>query len=286
MGAGRRGCPRAIDSARPPGTARGSRSAAWRASARATASRQRSSSTRRISGWSMRRTSRGTTGRISSRWRLASCVASSWITRARVARRSAAAPRRRVTFDEALVVTNEPREDFVALDDALEALAKFDERKSRVVELRFFGGLTVEETASVVEGVARNGDARLATGEGMAAARDARRSLTRPLSARGRRGAVRRSGRAGGSAAMVARGRSAHTTAARCPRNPRRNSCLPGLSAPRRPSTKPPIGSGRRYRCWSRCWCRRRIAASRPSHQSRCPPRHSSSPECHRPGCR
>ena len=55
-----------------------------------------------------------------------------------------------VTFDEALVVTNEPTQDFVALDDALEALARFDERKSRVIELRFFGGLTVEETASVL----------------------------------------------------------------------------------------------------------------------------------------
>ena len=53
-------------------------------------------------------------------------------------------------FDEALVVTDEPRQDFIALDDALEALAKFDERKSRVVELRFFGGLSVEETASVL----------------------------------------------------------------------------------------------------------------------------------------
>ena len=57
----------------------------------------------------------------------------------------------RVTFDEALVVTAEARENFVALDDALEALAKFDERKSRVVELRFFGGLSVEETASVLK---------------------------------------------------------------------------------------------------------------------------------------
>ena len=60
-------------------------------------------------------------------------------------------PATRVTFDEALVVTNAPREDFVALDDALEALATFDERKSRVVELRFFGGLSVEETASVLK---------------------------------------------------------------------------------------------------------------------------------------
>ena len=57
----------------------------------------------------------------------------------------------KVTFDEALAVSNETREDFVALDDALEALSRFDERKSRVIELRFFGGLTVEETASVVE---------------------------------------------------------------------------------------------------------------------------------------
>jgi RNA polymerase sigma factor (TIGR02999 family) len=57
----------------------------------------------------------------------------------------------RVTFDEALLVTNEPREDFVALDDALEGLAAFDERKSRVIELRFFGGLSVEETASVLK---------------------------------------------------------------------------------------------------------------------------------------
>ena len=57
----------------------------------------------------------------------------------------------KVTFDEALVVTNEPAQDFVALDDALEGLAKFDERKSRVIELRFFGGLSVEDTASVLK---------------------------------------------------------------------------------------------------------------------------------------
>ena len=50
-----------------------------------------------------------------------------------------------------LVVTDEPGQDVIALDDALAALAKFDERKSRVVELRFFGGLSVEETASVLD---------------------------------------------------------------------------------------------------------------------------------------
>jgi len=57
----------------------------------------------------------------------------------------------KVTFDEELAVTSEPRQDYVALDDALEALAAFDERKSRVVELRFFGGLSVEETAAVLK---------------------------------------------------------------------------------------------------------------------------------------
>ena len=39
----------------------------------------------------------------------------------------------------------------VALDDALTAMARFDERKSRMVELRFFGGLSIEETAEVLK---------------------------------------------------------------------------------------------------------------------------------------
>jgi RNA polymerase sigma factor (TIGR02999 family) len=56
----------------------------------------------------------------------------------------------RVTFDEGLAVSSEPGLDFVALDDALQALSKIDERKSRVIELRFFGGLSVEETADVL----------------------------------------------------------------------------------------------------------------------------------------
>ena len=56
----------------------------------------------------------------------------------------------KVSLDEALVVSGEPREDFVALNDALDALAAFDERKSRVIELRFFGGLTIEETAAIL----------------------------------------------------------------------------------------------------------------------------------------
>ena len=67
----------------------------------------------------------------------------------RVAQPSAAADVK-VTFDEGLVVTNEPRQDFVALEEALQALASFDERKSRVIELRFFGGLSVKESAAVL----------------------------------------------------------------------------------------------------------------------------------------
>ncbi len=56
----------------------------------------------------------------------------------------------RVTFDEALPAVLEPGRDLVALDDALEALAAVDERKSRVVEMRFFGGPSVEQSANVL----------------------------------------------------------------------------------------------------------------------------------------
>ena len=56
----------------------------------------------------------------------------------------------RVTLDEgAGAVTRD--EDLVRLDDALTALAKLDPRKARVIELRFFGGLTVDETAGVLQ---------------------------------------------------------------------------------------------------------------------------------------
>src|SRR5207248_981002 len=56
----------------------------------------------------------------------------------------------RVTFDEALIVSPQAGEDLVAVDDALEALGAIDQRKSQVVELRFFGGLSVEETAEAL----------------------------------------------------------------------------------------------------------------------------------------
>jgi RNA polymerase sigma-70 factor, ECF subfamily len=57
---------------------------------------------------------------------------------------------RPVSLEDAIVVSPERSPDIVALDEALERLAKVDERKSKVVELRFFGGLSVEETADVL----------------------------------------------------------------------------------------------------------------------------------------
>jgi RNA polymerase sigma factor (TIGR02999 family) len=57
---------------------------------------------------------------------------------------------KQVSFTEALEVAEAQATDVVALNDALEALADVDERKSRVVELRFFGGLSLEETAEVL----------------------------------------------------------------------------------------------------------------------------------------
>jgi RNA polymerase sigma factor (TIGR02999 family) len=58
---------------------------------------------------------------------------------------------RPLELEEALVVAVEPGADIVALDDALTALAALDPRKGQVVEMRFFGGLSVEETAEVLK---------------------------------------------------------------------------------------------------------------------------------------
>ncbi|HEU4890889.1 MAG TPA: sigma-70 family RNA polymerase sigma factor [Vicinamibacterales bacterium] len=55
-----------------------------------------------------------------------------------------------VALDDVLIASPEPCADFVALDDALERLARVDSRKSQVIELRFFGGLSVEETAEAL----------------------------------------------------------------------------------------------------------------------------------------
>ena len=68
------------------------------------------------------------------------------------ARSQNAAKRRaqKVTFNDALALAKGRRLDLVALDDALNALATFDPQQSRVVELRFFGGLSIKDTAHVL----------------------------------------------------------------------------------------------------------------------------------------
>ena len=84
----------------------------------------------------------------------------------------------RITFDEGLAVAGDTSPDLVALDDALQALAKMDARQSQVIELRFFGGLTVEETAIVL---------RVAPDTVMRDSRLAKAWLARELSGRKRR---------------------------------------------------------------------------------------------------
>jgi RNA polymerase sigma factor (TIGR02999 family) len=56
-----------------------------------------------------------------------------------------------VTLDEAMIASEERSIDLLALDHALERLAALDERQARVVEMRFFGGLSVEETAEILD---------------------------------------------------------------------------------------------------------------------------------------
>ena len=58
---------------------------------------------------------------------------------------------RKIALDEAAELTDERAAELVALDEALGELAKVDERKARVVELRYFGGLSVEEAAEVLK---------------------------------------------------------------------------------------------------------------------------------------
>jgi len=55
-----------------------------------------------------------------------------------------------VELDEAMIVSPERSAEVVALDEGLKGLEQFDSRKSRIVELRFFGGLSIEETAKVL----------------------------------------------------------------------------------------------------------------------------------------
>jgi len=55
-----------------------------------------------------------------------------------------------ISLEDAFELSNRNEADLLSIDEALSELAKFDERQSKIVELRFFGGLTIEETASVM----------------------------------------------------------------------------------------------------------------------------------------
>jgi RNA polymerase sigma factor (TIGR02999 family) len=56
-----------------------------------------------------------------------------------------------IPLDESVIVSPERAAEMVALDEAIESLATVDQRKSQILELRFFGGLSIEETAEVLE---------------------------------------------------------------------------------------------------------------------------------------
>jgi RNA polymerase sigma factor (TIGR02999 family) len=58
---------------------------------------------------------------------------------------------RKLSLDEAANYVNEPAAELIALDESLRILAEMDARKARIVELRYFGGLTVDETAQVLD---------------------------------------------------------------------------------------------------------------------------------------
>ena len=80
---------------------------------------------------------------------------------------------KKLSLDESLAIPVGPDADIVRLDDALNSLAAADARKAKTVELRFFGGFSVEETAKSAECLRPHGDERLEICQSLAAARNA-----------------------------------------------------------------------------------------------------------------
>ena len=81
---------------------------------------------------------------------------------------SAAGGAPRLLLDEVAALTEQRAGQLIALDDALQDLAALDERKSQIIELRFFGGLSMEETAECNENFAADSSARVARSESVA----------------------------------------------------------------------------------------------------------------------
>jgi RNA polymerase sigma-70 factor, ECF subfamily len=76
-------------------------------------------------------------------------ILTDWARRQRYLKRGSKP--RHVSLDEGVVISPERSRDLVALDEALKSLSRVDMRKSQVVELRFYGGLSVDETAGVLK---------------------------------------------------------------------------------------------------------------------------------------
>ena len=89
-------------------------------------------------------------------------------TLGRAVTQNEAATRKQVSFNEELIIARQRSAEVVALHEALNELAAIDERKSKVVELKFFGGLSIEETAEVLGCLARDCYARLDTCQSLA----------------------------------------------------------------------------------------------------------------------
>jgi RNA polymerase sigma factor (TIGR02999 family) len=77
-----------------------------------------------------------------------------------------------VPIDEALVFAPEQSEEFLKLNEALDRLTKLDERQGKIVELRFFGGLTRGADCRAAGGLPQDGEAGLEHGQGVAPRRD------------------------------------------------------------------------------------------------------------------
>jgi len=105
---------------------------------------------RLIFGWLGRIYRSGRAARISSQSQRNSCARSWWTTlrRHRASKRGSGVCT--LALDDAVALPQRRNVDVVALDDALNALAEVDPRQSRVVELRFFAGLSLEETSEVM----------------------------------------------------------------------------------------------------------------------------------------
>jgi len=100
--------------------------------------------------------SNGAIARISSPWRRVACGVFSWITPRKSRSSKRGGGRQRLSdielhLDELPSAETECASTLCALDDALETFARLDPRRAQVVELRYFGGLSVKETATVLE---------------------------------------------------------------------------------------------------------------------------------------